>query len=263
MAKPTRTAPIKVHELPTLRPPDVRNFVEELVELRVGMQAPNDPSRPFGVTAVLRVAHGDIADGDRLIPVAITALDVILKLSGFEPADEAIYGEIPKSNEIVRTLQTEIKTQKSGTLEGKAGVALGLAGVVPSLSGSIKGKIEQQVATGTKYKETVTTTRVTARPNHRWEVREPDGRPLNDSFLTGQTLCSLNRRTGANQMEVTAFAAVKQRDLIFGEKRRPTFFQDKLREKLTRVFIAKCINGGGEQFDGRVILSKTVISSDG
>lgn len=250
-----------------MRRPDVRNAFEHFVELRAELLVPNDPGKPFTLTADLRVSVSEFYDGDRPIPVAIKKLSIAVDRIGFDPSSLPRFGDVPRDNTVKAARTTTTVDQTSGSLKGKAAGHFGIVGPAPvasaDASAAIEGAIARKTETKLVKKDTIYSTRVAPMPGLRWEVTEPPNQSLNGRYVEGAALCSLESRHGANRFAVSVQASVLQKDLVFNDDQLGFFGREKTRDRLVAIFMAKCATLNASAYAGRVLLSKVDIESDG
>ena len=110
--------------------------------------------------------------------------------------------------------------------------------------------------------------RVKALPNLRWEVREADDSPLNDTYLESDSLVRFARAERANRTTVLARATVRQRDVaidqVVKDKLSLRYFTriSQTQRRLMEIFILKSIDSalrGTGKYVGEITLSSANI----
>jgi hypothetical protein len=247
----------------SMRTPDVRNKFPDMLELRAHLQPPNDPTGSTAVNVELRVYEGAIDYGDLSIKVSFAALMLAVDQTGFDPAPGPRFGEPTIQNSVAHERSTTVSQSNKKSLTGR--LAAGLSILAPKAEVSVSAEADMQKKIDEKiiFKETVLVQHVQARPNLKWEVQEPDRRPLKGSYLTGETLCSLNQRSRANQVSVSVKATVKQKDIVFDRGLRSIVDgnNDNTRNKLLNIFLAKAMSED-PAYAGSVTLSQVDIEPD-
>lgn len=101
-----------------------------------------------------------------------------------------------------------------------------------------------------------------ARGNDTWEVTEPDGKPLDGTYLDNTDLCEFLLRAGANRAGVQSSVEIKQKDLDFDYRRSPLSFINPNKKKLLGILLAKSLTNEGGEYKGKIVLSNTEIEHE-
>ena len=247
----------------SMRSPDVRNYFPDMLELRAYHQPPNDPKGSTAVNVELRVYEGAIEHEDLSVKVSLAALMLAIDQTGFDPAPGPRFGEPTIQNSVAHERSTSVSQSNKKSLTAKLAAGLSMLGPKADASVSADADMHRKVDENTTFKETVLVQHVQARPNLKWEVQKPDRSPLKGSYLTGETLCSLNPRSRANQTSVSVKATVKQKDIIFDREGRSFFggINENTRDKLLNIFLAKAMSND-PAYAGSVTLSQVDIEPD-
>lgn len=238
------------------------NSVSDLCEL--GVRAVRDESgvEDFHCVAELRLASAELLIGDDDCEVSISRATIVVDLEGLEPKPGSRLGEPKRKNavEINKTLKKEVSTATS--FRGKTGVELTTCSFDARVGAGAAFDTASKTDATVEANEVIEHLRVKAVPNLRWEVSEYDGTALTDTYLTEDTLVTVNKSDRSNRCSVTTSVTVKQRHLEIQSIEQKSFFNRRgnNKQRLLDIFVAKSLSaaisaGGG--YRGEIKLSET------
>ncbi|HMQ97035.1 hypothetical protein [uncultured Paracoccus sp.] len=244
------------------------NAVSELCELVVRVEPSSARENELDCLVELRLASGDLDLGDETCEISISKLTLSLDLEGASPVPGSRYGDSrrPPTTELDRVV-----TQKNHVAKGfRASANATLDTTGPSLGASASGEMNASVQRDTVLtsRDLLVHHRVKALPNLRWEVREADDSPLNDTYLESDSLVRFARAERANRTTVLARATVRQRDVaidqVVKDKLSLRYFTriSRTQRRLMEIFILKSIDSalrGTGKYVGEITLSSANI----
>ncbi|RDD68373.1 hypothetical protein [Paracoccus versutus] len=244
------------------------NNITELCELGIRIRPSKTIEGELDCIAELRLCSGDVELGEETCEIAISKMTLSLDVEGLEPVPGSRFGE-PRKQPVTEMERTVTQTNSAGkTLKASAGA--NLDSTTPSFGISASGELQ-----GSSQYETVLSSvdrfehqRVKARPNLRWEVREPNDAPLDGTYLESDSLVRMSRSERANRAAFVARATVKQRDVaikqVMQDAASLNFFKrlSTTQRRLMDIFIAKSIDAalrGSGRYSGEITLSSSSI----
>ncbi|MDD7973891.1 hypothetical protein [Roseinatronobacter alkalisoli] len=241
---------------------DTTNSIPEICELEIRINQPEDRDGELRCIAEFRLFRGDIPIGDEECQISISKAVISVELEGLSPAPGTRYGEPRKSNAV--SITKSIRKQTSSGSRFEAGGCLsGDFSANVTVGGTIHGSSEADTAI--EVSDNFVHLRVRALPNLRWEVSEPDGVPLDGTYLEGDDLVRMQKSDRANRASFRAWVTVKQRDLdikqIISDASSRTFFGrlSTNQRRLLDIFIAKSLSTAlnwGKNYRGEIKLSE-------
>jgi hypothetical protein len=187
--------------------PDLIEFVMSVIS--------DDESELSSVHGTLRAGTAELTIDDYEIAATIRRAHIVVDLTGEKIIVGSRLGEPKKAIEIstkeVTKQQSVIKTSAN------VGAALGMSssGVVAG-SAEVGGKVAKDTSVTTQTESTgdVTFYRVKALGGDRWEIKEPDGQCLNETYLDGrETIFRLEKIKGANQSSIAVSVRTHKKDI--------------------------------------------------
>lgn len=234
--------------------------IPKFAEFQVRLKGDDDPNGIIELEAWVRIGAAVIDREGRVFEVRAKKAIVGFSLSGLKGTFEKRFGEQALEREERVRRSTEQVIEGKAKAGAKAGLSLSVAGPLPSaaVQGELSG--EARFKTKTTHKDEVVTQRVITLPGHEWELREPNGPYLQGPYFQGDRLCRLRRVSGANQIAVSGYVLVLERDLVFLPEKESLFgMRDHTRDALLKMFVAKHMQGADRALRG---LCSPLISRD-
>tara|TARA_R110002072_G_scaffold89424_3_gene200481 strand:+ start:2110 stop:2874 length:765 start_codon:yes stop_codon:yes gene_type:complete len=243
------------------------NSIPEICELEIQVGQPEEKDGDLCCVAEFRLFKGDIPIGDEECQISISKAMISVELEGLSPAPGTRYGEPRKNNAVCITKSTKKQTNRGSSFKAGGGLDVGhsLLSANVTAGGEIHGSSE--AGTAIEASDTFEHLRVRALPNLRWEVSEPDGVPLDGTYLEGDDLVKMHKSDRANRASFRAWVTVKQRDLdikqIILDTSSRNFFGrlNTNQRRLLDIFIAKSLSTAlnwGDNYRGEIMLSEHV-----
>ncbi len=219
------------------------DLVPAFFEMRVWLVATPGRDDCFDLRATLRANAAELAQEDRLIEVRALRASLRFDLDGLEEDPRE-----PRFGDLQLEAEHRTKVTRDVVSEGKMSARAGARGTLSPLgllaSASAEGAAQGQksVKTTRKDKTEEVARRVLARPNHQWDVQEPEGGPLDGSYLVNAKLCVLRRKAGANRIRVTGRLSVRRKDLVFDHEDASWFDRlSQTKRRLLDLFLTRIL----------------------
>ncbi|UWQ73301.1 hypothetical protein [Leisingera sp. M658] len=238
-----------------------QNCFPDLCEFLVKYQNSDDDEAVKSCVVDLRVASGEVPLGDYECLIEFTRLFISVDHEGMDVVSGSLYGDPKRPNEVSRSNQIQEKQEDKGLITG----AMELTRKGFTGSGKLERARTQATNRELTLKEEGTDLRVKARPNLRWEVREPSGEPLDSTFLADDKLLALTKKPDANRSYSSLELKVKQRDLrispVHGDAQTEKRFAGltTTKKRLLDIFIAKSLSNASysnQQYRGEILISR-------
>lgn len=244
------------------------NRLPEVCELGIRIDQLEEEGGDLHCVAEFRLFKGDLTLGDEECQISISKAMISIELEGLSPTPGTRYGEPRKKN--------SVQIRKSVTKQTSRGSSYKASGDLGVSTFSLRGKAtasgeyysSSEAGTAVEATDTFEHLRVRALPNLRWEVSEPDGEPLDGTYLEGDGLVKLQRADRANRTSFCAWVTVKQRDLVIKQITLGTSSQgffgrlNTTQRRLLDIFIAKSLSSAlnwGGNYCGEIKLSEHFI----
>lgn len=243
------------------------NSIPEICELEIQVQQPEEKDGDLRCVAEFRLYSGDIPLGDEEFQISISKAVISVELEGLSPTAGTRYGEPRKNNAVCITKSVRKQTNRGSSLIAGGDFNVSAASLSANVVAGGKIHDSTEASTTIEANDTFEHLRVRALPNLRWEVSEPDGVPLDGTYLEGDDLVKMQKSDRANRASFRAWVTVKQRDLVIKQiildTSSRTFFArlNTNQRRLLDIFIAKSLSRAlnwGSNYRGEIMLSEHV-----
>jgi hypothetical protein len=239
-----------------------KNSIPDLCELSVSFREKAEDPNLLDCVLDLRINNGEIPLSDQECQVSFSRLILSVNKEGMDVLPKSRFGEPTKKNEVAKRKETAKAEQK------KTDWALSIGGgsnSFPKVGGNAEHNNASSFTKSEKTEEEEPHQRVKARPNLRWEVCEPNGEPLDGTYMENESLFTASIAEPSNRRVASIELKVKQRDLLINQISRNnssiTFFKDltENQRRLIDIFIAKSLSQavfGDRKYKGEIVLSE-------
>lgn len=235
------------------------------------MRLQNNPlgEREYDCLSDLRIRVEEVnLDGDEC-KVCFVKATIAMVLEGFEPISGSRYGEPKKENVVERIEKNSKSLSAAGEVSGKANLSSSFESRSGNASLSLMASSTQINNLTTESTSFTNHYRVKAVTNLKWEVTEPDGSLLSETYLESDRLIALRERLKTNRRYISVDVSVKQRDLSIEASHRSlaSGVLNRLtnnQKKLFDIFVAKSINSkipGSATYSGAIKMSQFTFDS--
>ncbi|MCG7572393.1 hypothetical protein MHM39_02340 [Phaeobacter sp. CNT1-3] len=238
-----------------------QNSFPDLCELLVEYQDNTEDENIQNCMVVLRVSTGEVQLGDHECTVEFNRLYISVDHEGMEVVSGSLFGEPKKPNEVNRTSEL---AHKRDTKRNSSG-ALDISRTAFAANSKTEFGYSEAMNQDIIVREEGTELRVKARPNLRWEVREPDGTPLNSTLLLNDRLVAFSKHSTANRRRSSLSLRAKQRDIQIkphsGDAKTEKLFAylTTNKKRLLDIFIAKSLHEAAtssQPYRGEILISQ-------
>jgi hypothetical protein len=240
---------------------DNQNSFPDLCELSAKYHESDEDASIRNCMVDLRIASGEVPLGDHECLIEFMRLFISADHEGMEVVSGSLYGDPKRSNEVSLLNDVHKTKEDKGCISGS--LELLPKSIRPKLK--LAQETNQVTSQEVRLKDEGTDLRVKARPNLRWEVREPTGVPLDATFLAGDRLLALTKRDGGNRNYSFLELKVKQRDLRIsparGHAKTEKRFSDltTTKRRILDIFIAKSLSSASyskQEYRGEILVSR-------
>lgn len=240
-----------------------KNSISDLCELGVRTVDAGNEAKEFHCIAELRFTVAELPIGDDDCEVKISQATIVVDLEGLEPKPGTRIGEPKKNNavELTKTMRKDVSSQFSRHADAAVQMSLAAFGTGANANVAFDATTSNNATIEAREKQEFF--RVRALPNLVWKVSEYDGAALSDTYLSEDTLLTVNKSDRANRCSVTTSVKVKQRHIEI-KAIGPRSMLKKLstnQKRLLDIFIAKSLSAAvsaGGSYRGEIKLSETL-----
>jgi hypothetical protein len=238
------------------------NNIPDLCELSVSFLENTENPNLLDCFLDLRINTGEIPLGEQECTVSFGRLFLSVDKEGMEVLTGSRFGEPTKKNEVMRHKKTASTDEKRS---GWSLSALVGSKTPPQVGGKLEHGRSSGVVKSDHVEEKEPHQRVKARPNLRWEVSEPNGEPLDGTYMENESLFTASMAEPSNRRVASIELKVKQRDLVIDQIVRNSsalsFFSNltENQKRLIDIFIAKSLSEatyGDRKYTGEIVLSE-------
>jgi hypothetical protein len=238
------------------------NSIPDLCELSVSFLENTEDPNCLDCFLDLRISNGEIPLGEQECKVSFGRLFLSVDTEGMEVLTGSRFGEPTKKNEVMRHKATTSTDQKKSSSSLKAFFD---SNTPPQVGLKVEQSKSSGVIGSDNVEEKEPDQRVKARPNLRWEVSEPNGEPLDGTYMENESLFTASMAEPSNRRVTSIELKVKQRDLVIDQIVRNnsalSFFSSltENQQRLIDIFIAKSLSEatyGDRKYTGEIVLSE-------
>jgi hypothetical protein len=257
-----------------LRPTDKRNArvsppgnrFPDLIELKLAIKSkPDFDQKREELRVSLRVHCTEIQADQAVCRVQIRRASLRLDPQGFEIVEGTQTNEPTRPNEIIEKVSTQ--NQTTTTAKGSVSLKGGTGGPLNPFSASGEASVSADHSSTEKSETTrdIVHRCISARPNHAWEITEPQDALLGGSYLVDAAICDLVAKAKSNRQCVVGAIVVRQRDLQIDVVDGQKWF-NRNKESVKNIIIAKSMHEQssprGDSYKGALVLSKIETGPD-
>jgi hypothetical protein len=213
----------------------------------------------------LRFGQANISFGKYDIDIGFVRAELYLDLDGIEVCPGQRYAD----HVVEPMTKTAIQhTEKDRISSGSQRSTAGNVSSLPSLNAQydFSSNVDREVQLSSE--RNFAQFRIKAGPNNVWVMKGEEGKPLDASYLTSDTvLCRLRPAKGANRNVISVYVISRKRDIWYLEPDGQniltrTFHSNINKEKIFKILLAKSIGNKAPDSSDKILISKLSNSDD-